>query len=671
MKKAVSKPLTDCSHKEHDHAHDHSHSHGGLFGAYSEIGFSVLCGLLLGGAYTLSFYLSSSLLIQGLYLAAYFFGGYYALMEAIEKLRKKQFEIDFLMLVAAIGAAALGEWAEGALLLFLFSLGHALEHYAMNKAKRSVAALAALAPKTILVKREGKEIEIALDQMEVGDIALIKPHQQIGADGVILNGQSEVNQAAITGESMPVEKMPLPQLTGNSVGGKETEDRYQVYAGTLNGGGSLTIQVSKKASESTLARLVKMVSDTQTKQSPTQQFTKKLQRIYVPAVLSLVTLLLFAFVVLDETFSESFYRAMSVLVAASPCALAISTPSAVLSAMARAAKSGVLIKGGGPLEKLGKVQALAFDKTGTLTQGTPQVTEMKTFGGVEENKLLRFIVALEKQSDHPLAKALLNYAGTETVNNTPLANSLQVVIGKGISGELDGEKIRIGNAALFEQLPAAVQQHVDRLYEEGKSMMLVEASGEIVGLVALMDLPRPEALTVIRQLKEMGIRETVMLTGDHQAVAAAVAGQLALDSFKGALLPEQKVESVSALKKTYGEVAMVGDGVNDAPAMAASSVGIAMGAAGSDVALEAADVALMANQLHQLPFAIGLSRKSARIIRQNLWLSLGMVALLVPLTLFGVSGIGWAVIGHEGSTVVVVFNALRLLTYRQGEQPIS
>ncbi|MEQ9221213.1 MAG: heavy metal translocating P-type ATPase [Cyclobacteriaceae bacterium] len=656
----------------HEEGEDHDHSHGGIFGKNTELIFSIICGALLGIGFGLSYVEAiPSWVSLSLYIGAYFFGGYFTAKEAIQTVAKGGFEIDFLMLVAAIGAAILGEWAEGALLLFLFSMGHALEHYAMNKARKSIAALAELAPKTALLKRNGKTEEVGIEELSIGDIIVVKPNSKISADGVVVDGRSSVNQAPITGESVPVDKEPVDDPDKDWSQEKIIKEENRAFSGTINGNNTLEIKVIKVAKDSTLSRLVKLVNEAQTQKSPTQQLTDKFEKYFVPAVLVLVVLLNFAFLVIDETFSESFYRAMAVLVAASPCALAIATPSAVLSGVARAAKSGVLIKGGRPLEDLGVLTALAFDKTGTLTEGKPKLTEVVALGDVKEEELLKIAIAVEGLSDHPLAKAVVR-DGKERLKGAdiPEAKDLEAVLGKGIKATLGSDKVYIGNLDLFESLDEKkpskeIEEKVKSLESAGNTTMLIRQNDDYIGIIALMDTPREEAKNTLEQLKKIGIKRMIMLTGDNQKVADAVAKEIGLTDAWGSLLPEEKVEAIKELRQKEDKVAMVGDGVNDAPAMANSTVGIAMGAAGSDVALETADIALMADKLETLPFAIGLSRKAKGIIKQNLWVSLGIVALLIPSTIFGLANIGIAVLIHEGSTLVVVFNALRLLAYKK------
>ncbi|WP_461789445.1 heavy metal translocating P-type ATPase [Pedobacter sp.] len=652
---------------EHSEGDGHDHEHGGIFGANTELIFALICGALLGTGFGLSYLDGAKDFSLYLYIAGYFFGGFFTAKEAVQTISKGGFEIDFLMLVAAIGAAILGSWMEGTLLLFLFSLGHALEHYAMGKARKSIEALTSLAPPTALVVRDGSQQEVGIEELELGDIIIIKPNSKIPADGVVVKGEGSVNQAPITGESVPVDKSPVPDPERDYSEDKNIKAQYRVFAGTINGASALEVKVIREASDSTISRLVKMVNEAEKQKSPTQLFTDRFEKYFVPIVLVLVTILCFAFLVIDEPFSKSFYRAMAVLVAASPCALAISTPSAVLSGVARAARGGVLIKGGRPLEDLGSLNAIAFDKTGTLTEGKPKMTNAIPLGSTKVEDLLATAVSVEKLSDHPLAEAIVKGAleklGKKSI---PEATKVKGITGRGVQAEVEGKKVLIGNKALFEKdnIPTEVLKQVEDLEKAGHTSMLVKREGDFIGILSLMDVPRKEAKKVLSELSALGIKKMIMLTGDNQQVAEAVAGQIGITDAKGNLMPEDKVKLVQKLDRSEKMVAMVGDGVNDAPAMAKSTVGIAMGAAGSDVALETADIALMGDKLESLPFAIGLSRKARGIIKQNLFISLGVVAALIPLTILGVTSIGPAVIAHEGSTLVVVFNALRLLAYR-------
>lgn len=634
-----------------------------------EMVFAISCGILLAVGFALSFVHTLHAYVSiGFYAGAYLFGGYYTTKEAVTGIRKGHFEIDFLMLVAALGAAALGEWAEGALLLFLFSMGHALEHYAMAKAKKSIEALAKLTPKTALLKDGGILKEVNIEALQKGDVIVVKPNSKISADGIVIQGSSSVNQAPITGESIPVDKSAVSRSALKSDLGKIGE-AHRVFAGTVNGNGNLEVYVTKLAADTTIARLIRLVNEAQVHKSPTQQFTQKIEKYYVPAVLILVFLLLFAFLVIDEPFGASFYRAMAVLVGASPCALAISTPSAVLSGVARAARGGVLVKGGRPLEDLGSLTAIAFDKTGTLTEGKPRLTGVYPLDRFPEEELLEIVIAVEQLSDHPLAAAIVNGGKERLQKEVAAASNLEAIVGRGVKANWKGTTVHIGNKELFteqnQSIPEPIFRQVEALESVGNTTMLVQQEGAFIGIITLMDVARRDAKATLSALSQTGIRKMIMLTGDNQKVAEAIAKEIGITDAMGNLLPEQKVAAIEKLKATENKIAMVGDGVNDAPAMARSTVGIAMGAAGSDVALETADIALMADKLSNLPFAIGLSRKAHQIIRQNVFISLGMVALLIPLTILGIAKMGPAVIGHEGSTIVVVFNALRLLVYKQ------
>lgn len=662
-------------HKGHKHDKDHGegeegHDHGGPFGEKSEIIFAAIAGaLLLAGWLCGRSMLFPSWLPTALYAASYFFGGFFTVREAIENLRARRFEIDTLMLVAAAGAAALGEWGEGALLLFLFSLGHSLEHYAMGRARRAIEALAKLAPETAIVRRSTGTEVVPLNQLQVGDVVIVKPNERLPADGAVVVGTSSVNQAPVTGESVPVDKKPVENGQAAVEGFERLPAENRVFAGTINGASAIEVMVARKSDQSTMARVVKMVTEAEAQRSPTQQFTEKFERIFVPAVLALVVLLMFAGLVVDEPFSATFYRAMAVLVAASPCALAISVPSAVLSGVARAARGGVLVKGGGPLENLGTLTSIAFDKTGTLTEGRPKLTDVAAANGATEEELLSVALAVEAHSDHPLASAIVDGARERLKDAAALqASEVKSITGRGVQAQVGGETVYIGKPVLFTELPdSSMPADVDslnrKLVDDGRTTMVVRKGNRFLGVLGVMDTPRPAAKQVTESLRKLGIERLIMISGDNQKVADAVAQAVGLTEARGDLMPEQKVEEIKKLRAEHGKVAMVGDGVNDAPAMANATVGIAMGAAGSDVALETADVALMADDLAQLPFAVGLSRSTSRIIKQNLWVSLGVVAVLIPATIFGLN-IGTAVIFHEGSTLLVVVNALRLLAYK-------
>jgi Cd2+/Zn2+-exporting ATPase len=640
-----------------------------IFGVKSELYFALLCGAFMITGFVIEKGMNSTQWFSLVsYIVAYVFGGYFISIEAFKKIIKGGFDIDFLMIAAAAGAAYIGSWAEGALLLFLFSLGHALEHYAMNKAKKSIEALNSLSPKTALVKIGGTLKEISIDDLKINDVIVVKPHTKIAADGVIISGSSSINQAPITGESMPVDKTfiedssSLREFTA-------IDKKHVVFTGTINGDNVIEVLVLKLSKDSTVSRLIKMVKDVETQKSPTQRLTKKFEKWYVPIVIILVALLCFAYLVVDEPFNDSLYRAITVLVAASPCALAISTPSAVLSGIARAAQNGILIKGGKALEDLGEITTIAFDKTGTLTEGKPKLTNVIPFHDFNEMEFVKLVLEVESLSNHPLAKAISkDIKTTYKLESQNLASDVNAIQGKGITAVYLGGEVLIGNVKLMEDYGISVDELVNSkmkdLLENGHTVMLVGFKKEIVGLISVMDLPRKTAASTLLRLKAIGIKHMVMLTGDHQNVGDAIAKQIGLTEAKGNLLPEDKVSEIKKLITNFKKIAMVGDGVNDAPAMALSTVSVAMGAAGSDVALETADVALMSDKIENLPYVIGLSRASKRIIKQNIFISLGVVVVLVPVTILGLTNIGLAVAFHEGSTIVVVLNALRLLRYK-------
>ena len=586
------------------------------------------------------------------YLAAYVIAGYDITRHALHALRERHLDTDLLMVLAALGAAALGEFAEGALLLFLFSLGHALEERALDRARRAIRALGDLAPKTALVRREGSEVEVPVEEVQIGEVAIVRPGVRIPVDGEVLEGESSVDQSPVTGESVPVPKAP-----GDPV-----------FVGSVNGDGALEVRVTKLARDNTLARVIEMVERAQVQKSPTQRTTERFTRIFVPAVLVAdVMLIVIPPLLFGVPFADSFMRAMTLLVAASPCALALGAPSAILSGVAQSARNGVLIKGGVHLENLGRLRAIAFDKTGTITEGKPRVTDIITFDGASEARVLSLAAAVEGRSAHPLAKAVLEAAETRALA-LPRVEEAVSVTGRGFRALAEGKQVWIGNARLFGEagieLPPSVLDPLAALENEGKTVMAVGLDGKPLGLIAVADVVRPDASKAIKLLKSMGLDRMLMLTGDNARVAAHIAAQVGLTDFQADLMPEDKLAAIDNLIQEHGVVAMVGDGVNDAPALANATVGIAMGGAATDVALETADVALMGDDLSKLPFAIGLGRATRAIIQQNLILSLGVIAGLITLAVSGLASIGATVVLHEGSTLVVVLNALRLLNYR-------
>ncbi len=628
-----------------------------------ELLFSLISGLLLlsGWAGEIFFGLPSVIAL-GFYIAAYIFGGWDISQHAWHALKEKHFDTDLLMVIAAIGAALLGEWAEGALLLFLFSLGHALEDRALDRARAAIRALADLAPKTALVKRDGQEIELPVEQLQLDDVVIVRPGVRMPVDGAVLAGQSGVDQSPVTGESAPVDK-----TAGD-----------QVFAGSVNGEGALEVKVTRLAKDSTLSRVMKMVEEAQTQKSPTQQTVEKFERMFVPAGLIVTALLIIVPPLFGVPFQVSFLRAMTLLVAASPCALALGTPASILAGVAQAARNGVLVKGGVHLENLGRLKAIAFDKTGTITHGKPEVTDILAINNETMNntapphsgageQLLALAAGIESRSGHPLAQAVVRAAQGKGLA-FPTIGDVESLTGRGLRAIVDGQTVLIGNLKLMTESNVSVlddgRAHIERLQGEGKTIVLITVNGALTGVIAVADTLRAEAPSTMAALKRVGVPETIMLTGDNARVGQAIANQVGLTDVRADLLPEDKLTAIRDLVRKFGQVAMVGDGVNDAPALANATVGIAMGGAGTDVALETADVVLMGDDLSKLPFAVGLGRATRAIIQQNLIISLGVIALLVIASLTGWASIGVAIIFHEGSTLVVVLNALRLLGYK-------
>jgi Cd2+/Zn2+-exporting ATPase len=560
-------------------------------------------------------------------------------------------DIDFLMVIAAVGATAVGAWAEGAFLLFLFALANALEHYALNRARDAIRALAELAPDTARVLINGREQEVAIEQVRHGDVVVVRPGERLAVDGTLRAGSSSVDQAPITGESVPVAK---------SLGDT-------VFAGTVNGEGAIEVVVTAAVGDRTLDRVIRLVETSRDAKAPTERATARFEKVFVPLVVLADLLLIVVPPLLGWLdWNTSLYRGMTVLVAASPCALALGAPAVMLAGIAQAARRGVLIKGGVHLEALSQVRTIAFDKTGTLTVGRPEVTDLVPMPGVPAVDLLRIAAAVEQRSQHPLAQAVVRRAMADQLV-LPDAGDLVSITAKGVRSEVGGEVVLIGSPKLWqggtEQLPAALTASVAQIVGKGHSVMVVQHGARWLGAIGLADQPRTSARSVIERLRSMGLGPMVMLTGDHRPVGEAVGAAVGVDQVLADLLPEQKVEAIESLMAKHGPIAMVGDGINDAPALAAATVGIAMGGAGTAAALETADAALMGDDLTRLPYAIGLSRRARRLLTQNLALAGGMMVALLVLAAAGVLDIGPAVIGHEGSTLVVIANALRLLAY--------
>lgn len=590
------------------------------------------------------------------YTAAYMLGAWDLVTHWVRDLFRGRlaFDIDLLMLVAAIGAALLGEFAEGAFLLVLFSLAHALEHVALDQARGAIRALADLAPQTATVVKDGELESVPVDNVRPGDDVLVRPAERIPVDGVVVQGRSTVNQAPITGESKPIPKGP-----GDDV-----------FAGTVNGEGSLTIGTERSVGDRTLDRVVELVEVAQTRKAPTERSVDRFERIFVPSAL----LFALAMAVVPPligvlTWESAWYRAMALLVASSPCALAIGTPSAILAGIAHAARNGVLIKGGLHLENLGTVEAVAMDKTGTLTVGRPEVTDVLPLPGSSEVELLTVAGTVERGSQHPLAEAVVREAEKRGLA-LGTAEELISIAGRGVRSSIDGLTVEIGSARLWEGddegIPQDALDSVSQLEEAGRSVVIVRFGSRWLGTMGVADRPRTGVVEVLGQIRALGVKSLMMVTGDNEEAARSVANAVGIDEVHAGLLPDEKVDVVRGLLSRHRGVAMIGDGVNDAPALATASVGIAMGGAGTAAALETADVALMGDDLRGIPFVIGLSRRTRAVIRQNLAISVLVVAVLILATTFGGFGIGTAVLLHEGSTLVVVGNALRIMRFSEG-----
>lgn len=605
------------------------------FHRWGELGFSILAGVLLAVGW-----FSDQVIFA---MLAYASAGFLTARDSIQTLLQKRFDIDVLMVFAAIGAAILGEWYEGGLLLFLFSLGHALEHRAMHRTQHAIEKIGEIAPRTAKVKRGDQIKEIPVTKVNLDDHIIVNPNQRIPLDGTVIEGESSVNQAAVTGESLPIEK--------------SKNDR--VFAGTINGESRLIIKVTRLAVDSTINRMVQLVLEADTKKSKTEHLTARFVKYFVPSVVILVISLIILPPLFGVAWTSAFYKAMAVLVAASPCALAIATPASVLSAVANAANNGILIKGGLHLENLSLVNAIAFDKTGTLTTGKPTVQAIHAINYTEEG-LLELAASLEQHTKHPLGMAIVSAAKERNLSLKNITD-IKSFPGKGLEGLFENQKLLVGNYKLFDKLTDEIASITDQLFEKGHTVVIVKHGEKFLGVIGLADTVRPQTKSSIEKLNKLGIKKTIMVTGDNQRVAQNVAELVDISEVHSDLMPEDKLNIISELEEKYKHIAMVGDGVNDAPAMARASIGIAMGGAGADVAMEASDIVLMANDLGMLPYAIKLSRKAKNVIKQNLFLSLGVVGILLLATITGLAGIGSAIIFHEGSTLIVVLNALRLI----------
>lgn len=576
-------------------------------------------------------------------------GSWLILPKALFAIRRLRPDMNLLMTVAVLGAIGIGEWFEAATVSFLFAVALLLESWSIGRARRAIAALMELTPATAHLKLDGGALrDVPAVEVPVGAVVLVKPGEKVPLDGVVLSGSSAINQAPITGESLPVGKGP----------------GSDVYAGTINGDGSLEIRSSKAAGQTTLAHIIQLVAQAQSKRSPSEQWVESFARVYTPAVMLLsLAVFLVPPLFFGSPWEMWIYRSLVLLVIGCPCALVISTPVTVVAALTAAARNGVLLKGGSYVETPARLKAVAFDKTGTLTKGEPEVVEVIALDEHSEADLLEIVAAMEAHSGHPLAKAVMAYAAGKGVTPAP-ASAFEIIQGKGATATVRGQRYWLGSHRYLEerkQETAAVHEKLEAMTASGRSVVIVGDERHVCGMLALADKVRPESKRTLEALRAAGIEHLAMLTGDNKGTARAIARELGIDEVYAELLPEDKVAVIEKLVARYGAVAMVGDGVNDAPALAASTMAIAMGAAGSDAAIETADVALMSDDLSKLPWLIGHSRRSLRIIRQNIGISLVTKGAFVALTFLGYASLWSAIAADMGVSLIVIFNALRLL----------
>jgi len=593
----------------------------------------------------------SSPLPISMFIIAILVGGVGIFKIGFRNLVRFEFDMKTLMTIAIIGAAIIGEWEEAAVVVFLFAVSEALEAYSMDKARQSIRQLMDIAPPTAIIKRaHGEhyhEVELPTEDIEIGDILIVKPGQKIAMDGIVISGLSAVNQAAITGESIPVNK------TVND----------EVFAGTLNEEGALEVRVTKRVEDTTIAKIIHLVEEAQAEKAPSQQFVDRFAKYYTPAIMVIAFLVAVIPPLIVGDWQHWIYQGLAVLVVGCPCALVVSTPVAIVTAIGNAARQGVLIKGGVHLEQLGHIEAVAFDKTGTLTKGQPAVTDIVTTENWSEDYVLQLVAAVEKQSQHPLAKAILNRLHDKKLSEL-IPTNFQSVTGKGAYATVDNQIIYVGSmkwATSLTSVDQSIESQVKNLQEQGKTVVAAVSNNQLIGLVAIADQLRHESKDVLNKLNALKVKHMVMLTGDAEPTAQAIATSLKMTDVRAGLLPEEKLKAIKDLRKQFGAVAMVGDGVNDAPALATANVGIAMGGAGTDAALETADIALMGDDLTKLPYTIGLSRKTLRIIKENIIFALVLKLIALLLVIPGWLTLWIAIFADMGATLLVVFNSLRLI----------
>ncbi|MBE0447766.1 MAG: cadmium-translocating P-type ATPase [Actinobacteria bacterium] len=617
-----------------------------LSGKHARIVLASAVPLALGGILQLTSGLNLASI--SLYIVTILLAGYRPVRSSISSIRSFTFDMNVLMTFAVIGAAILGQWAEGATVMFLYSFGIMLEAYTMDKTRHAIHGLIEITPNHATVKIDGGTKITPVEDLHIGDIVIVKPGERIPVDGRVVYGRSSVNQAAITGESLPITK---------DIGDA-------VYAGTLNHEGYIEVSISKLYKDTTIAHIIHLVEDAQAKKAPSQQFIGRFSAYYTPIVISIAFAIAIIPPILGESFTTWFYRALVLLVISCPCALIISTPVSIASAIGAASKNGVLIKGGSHLEVAGQVSSIVFDKTGTLTSGQLEVTDIVPLNGYSEDEIIKITSALESKSEHPVADAIVDYGKSKGLE-FPETDSFQSLPGRGLKGKIGGIVYYAGSPRLFSEIEL-VDPEVDPLIyamqRDGKTVFMLGTENEFLGLVAVADSLRRGAKSTIKQLRRLGISNIIMLTGDNKDTAEEISKQIGIDDYRAELLPEDKVVEIENISRQYGRVAMIGDGINDAPAISRADVGIAMGAVGSDTALETADIALMGGELGNIPYTINLSRRTLRIIKQNVAASIVVKIAFVGLAVLGIATLWMAVFADTGISILVILNGMRLFS---------
>ncbi len=610
---------------------------------------TILSGLLLVMGFVFHGLHGEGTLAIFFYASSMAIGGYRLFLQGLKNLSKARFDMKTLMTIAVIGAAIIGEWGEGAVVVFLFAISQMLETYSMERARKSISSLFEHTPKMARARRNNSWVDVNVNELSVGEVVMIRPGEKVTVDGNVLKGASSINQAAITGESIPVEKQ-----IGDVV-----------FAGTLNEEGQLEVEITKRNEDSTLSKMMKLVEEAQSKRASAEAFIDRFAKVYTPIIIFIAILVaIIPPLAFGGNWSVWIYQGLAVLVVGCPCALVISTPVSIVTALGTAARNGILIKGGIHLEEAGRIKAIAFDKTGTLTKGKPEVTNVWISEGVDEAKSLEIISSLEQNSKHPLAVAVVKYAEDKIGQSKVEVTDFESITGKGIVGTIEETIYYVGSEAYIKQvssLSVEAEETIQQMKREAKTVVILATKERVLGLMALADSVREESKSLIKSLHKLGVQETILLTGDHEASANVIAKQVGMTNVKANLLPDEKVSYVQSIREKGSHVAMIGDGVNDAAALATANVGVAMGGAGSDVALETADIVFMKDDLAKLPFTIQLSRKARSIIKQNITLSLVLKLVALLLVIPGWLTLWIAIIADMGATLLVTLNGLRLL----------